>query len=112
MGIAGRFARHGAKPEALHGVEARRFQPSVVEGERLTLAVFEVQFAVVGPLQGAVHQSLDAPPIHARTVEKKVGSHVQSPVVLASNIVAFRALAGSRQALKTARENPCATRSQ
>jgi hypothetical protein len=49
MGVAGRFAGDGAKPEPLAGVEARRLQAAIVEKETLGLRVLDIELAIVSP---------------------------------------------------------------
>jgi hypothetical protein len=72
MGIAGGFPRHRPQAKALAGVESRRFQPAIVKGERFGLAVFQVQFPVIGPFQRLIHGLLDPPPVHAGAAEEKI----------------------------------------
>ena len=50
MRVAGRLAGDGAQAEALIGVEVGGLQPAVVEHQRFALAVFEIEFAVVGAI--------------------------------------------------------------
>ncbi len=72
MGIAGGFARHGPKAKALAGVESGRLQPVVVKAERFGLAVFQVQFPVVGALQRLIHSLLHPVTVHAGAGEEKI----------------------------------------
>ena len=65
MRIADRLALHGAQAEALRGVVGRLLQPAVVEHQRLGLAVFEEQFAVVGAFEAALEQRLGAALVEA-----------------------------------------------
>ena len=57
MRIADRLAFHGAQAEPLRGVVGRLLQAAVVERQRLGLAVFEEQLAVVGAFQAALEQA-------------------------------------------------------
>ncbi len=72
MRIAGCFARHGAQAESLGGVEAGGLQPAVVETERLALAVFQKELAVVGVLQRLMDHVLNTLPVEAGRTEKQV----------------------------------------
>src|SRR5690349_16190114 len=60
MRIADGLPLYGAQPEALRGVVGRLLQAPVVEHQRLGLAVFEKQLAVVGPFEAALEQRLGA----------------------------------------------------
>ncbi len=51
MRIADRIVLDGAQAETLRGVVGRLLQPAVVETERLGLAIFEEQLAIVSSLQ-------------------------------------------------------------
>ena len=50
VGVAGGLARDGPQAEALGLIEAGAFEPAVVEGQGLRLAVFEEELAVVRAL--------------------------------------------------------------
>src|SRR6185295_3729019 len=65
MRIADRLTLHGAQPESLRGVVGRLLEPPIVEHQRLGLAVFEEQFAVVGAFQAAPQQRFGAALIEA-----------------------------------------------
>src|SRR6185312_4489454 len=73
MGIAHRLARDGAQPESLGGVEAGALQPPVIEAEGLGLAIFEIELAVIGAVQGVGDRRLDPGAIE-RVEEQAVGS--------------------------------------
>jgi hypothetical protein len=60
MGVAGRFAGHRAQAEPLILIETGRFQPAVVEDQRLVFGIFHKQLAVVGALDGVGDQTLDS----------------------------------------------------
>jgi len=66
------FAGHSAQAEALAGVESGGLQPVVVIAERFGLAVFQVQFPVVGAFERLIHSLLDFGPVHAGTGEEKI----------------------------------------
>ena len=72
MGVAGRLAGHRAQAEALGGVEAGGLEVAVVVGERLGLAVFQEQLAVLGAGKGIVDQALQAALVQVGTVIKKL----------------------------------------
>jgi len=73
MRVADRLALHGAQAEALRGVVGRLLQAPVVEHQRLGLAVFEEQFAVVGAFEAARQKFRDAAAIEFGAVEE--GGH-------------------------------------
>ena len=70
MRIADRLVLHGAQAEALRGVVGRLLQPAVVEHQRLGLAVFEEQLAVVGAFEAALEQALGAALVEAGAVDQ------------------------------------------
>ena len=73
MRIADRLALHGAQAEPLRGVVGRLLQPPVVEHQRLGLAVFEEQFAVVGAFEAARQELGHAAAVEFGAVEE--GGH-------------------------------------
>ncbi len=75
MRIADRLALHGAQAEPLRGVVGRLLQAAVVERQRLGLAVFEEQLAVVGAFQAALEQALGAALVEARTGDQAECGH-------------------------------------
>ena len=87
MRIADRLALHGAQAEALRGVVGRRLQPAVVEHQRLGLAVFEEQLAVVGAFQAALEQASRRALVEARTGDQAECGHgltafFENPIVI------------------------------
>ena len=73
--VARRFTRHSAQAEALHRVERGSLEPSVIERERLTLAVLEKEFAVVGALERIVDEPLYIAAIQTRSAKEDVAVH-------------------------------------
>ena len=73
MRVADRLARHGAQAEPLRGVVGRLLQPAVVEHQHLGLAVFEEQLAVIGAVEAAGDDPVDARAIEAGAVEQRSG---------------------------------------
>ena len=78
MRIADRLALHGAQPEPLRGVVGRLLQPAVVEHQRLGLAVFEEQLAVVGAFEAAAQKFGDACTVERGAVEQRCGGTVMA----------------------------------
>ena len=73
--IADRLVLDGAQTEALRGVVGRLLEPAVVEHQRLGLAVFEEQLAVVGAVEAARDELARRGAVEAGAVEKaEVGS--------------------------------------
>ena len=71
MRIADRLALDGAQPEPLRGVVGRLLEAAVVEHQRLGLAVFEEQLAVVGAFEAARQMQLrGARAVEAGAVER------------------------------------------
>ena len=75
MGIADRLVLHRAQPEALRGVVGRLFQAAIVEAERLGLAIFQEQFAVVGAFEALATRWIGRAPRSspARSMREEVG---------------------------------------
>ena len=72
MRVAGRLAGNGTQSKPLLGVEIRRLQPAIVEHQRLALAVFEEQLAVVGALDCLGHYRADLVLIAVESLEQAV----------------------------------------
>ena len=53
VGVAHRLVLDGAQAKTLGGVVGRLLEPAVVENQHFRLAIFEEEFAVVGPLKAA-----------------------------------------------------------
>ena len=84
VGVTCRLAGDGAQPEALRGVEIRRFELPVVEREGFRLPVFEKEFAVVRAVQRVADDGIDPPRVHAgageeNLVEARQVGHGRSP---------------------------------
>ena len=78
MGIAGRFARNGAQAEAFVGAVVGCLQAAIVEHQRLALAAFEIEFAVVGTLDRIGHDLLDAIVGYVKSFDQ-CGTHRKAP---------------------------------
>ena len=72
MSVARRLAGNGTQPESLRRVETGGFQLAVVKGERFRLAIFQIEFAVIGAVKGVAHQRVDTRGVHARARKKQV----------------------------------------
>jgi len=70
MGVASGFVADRAQTKTLRGVETCRFQPSVIPGQRLGLAVFKKQLAVVAALQSFIDQAFDLVSVEAGAREQ------------------------------------------
>ena len=73
MRIADRVILHRAQPKPLRGVVGGLLQPPIVEHQRFGLAVFQEQFAIVGPLQPARHLMADGIAVEIGAVEQGGG---------------------------------------
>ena len=71
MGIADRLVLHRAQAEALRRVVGCLLEPAVVEGQRLGLAVFEEQFAVVGAIEAAAENAAHLGLVEAGAVDQR-----------------------------------------
>jgi hypothetical protein len=60
MGIARALVEDGAQAEALGGVVGGTLEPAIVEGQRLGLAEFEEELAVIRTLERIGNDGLDA----------------------------------------------------
>ena len=70
MRIADRVVLDRAQPKPLRGVVGGLLQPPIVEHQRLGLAVFQEQLAVVRPLQPARHLMADGIAVEIGAVEQ------------------------------------------
>ncbi len=70
MRIAHRLIFHRTQTKTLRGVVRRLLETAVVERERLGLAVFEEQFAIVGALEAAADQLAHLGAVEARSVDQ------------------------------------------
>jgi hypothetical protein len=89
------FARDGAQPETLGGIERGGFQLAIVEGERLRQAVLQIKLAIIHAGQGFAHDRLNAVRVHAGAlVEQRVGGgeigHAGTPAAERTRTSAFR----------------------
>ena len=71
MGIADAFARYGAQAETLARIEGGALQSAVVEGQRLALAIFEEQLAVIGPGERVVDLASQGGQVETSAVEEQ-----------------------------------------
>ena len=72
MRVADRLVLDGAQPETLLGVVGRLLEPAIVEHQHLGLAIFEVEFAVVGAFEAAGEMA--APPLRSRPARSRSDS--------------------------------------
>ena len=71
MRIADRLVLDRAQPEALRGVVGRLLQAAIVEQQRLRLAVFEKQFAVVRAFKAALDQAGHFAAVESAAVDQR-----------------------------------------
>jgi hypothetical protein len=71
MRIADRLALHGAQPKPCAVVVGRLLQAAIVEHQRLGLAVFEEQLAVVRTFQAAGQKGRDARTVEPGAIEER-----------------------------------------
>ncbi len=73
MGVAGGFAGDRAEAETLARIEARRFEPAIVEDQPLRPRMLEIELAVVCALQGIGDKRGGLLTVEAGVVEDRVG---------------------------------------
>ena len=94
VGVGRGLAGDRAQPEALVGVEARALEAAVVEGEALTLPVFEEELAVVGAVQRILDDPLRSRPVEPCAIEEDlvgggISAHRARPSFRAYPVVTY-----------------------